>query len=118
MFPVTSALLIRYGGKGRNDSSPSRAVAQKQVTHARRPENARYNRHIQPGLSRACASRGAAFVRRNCRPRTIRKRRRGAALLQAAYFEEKIHSEVEKVEEGSHKRDLSIKTFLTSSTLR
>jgi hypothetical protein len=34
------------------------------------------------------------------------------------YTEEKIHREVEKVEEGSHKKDVRVKTFLTSSTLR
>jgi hypothetical protein len=39
-------------------------------------------------------------------------------MLKAACFEEKIHREVEKVEEGSHKRDVRVKTFSTSSTLR
>jgi hypothetical protein len=43
--------------------------------------------------------------------------------LKAACFEEKIHREVEKVEEGSQKRDAGVKTFLTAnqrfdSTLR
>jgi hypothetical protein len=39
-------------------------------------------------------------------------------MLKAACFEEKIHREVEKVEEGIQKRDVRVKTFLTSSTLR
>jgi hypothetical protein len=43
--------------------------------------------------------------------------------LHAACFEENIYREVEKVEEGSQKRDVKVKTFLTAnqrfdSTLR
>jgi hypothetical protein len=39
-------------------------------------------------------------------------------MLKAVCFEEKIYREVEKVEEGSRKREVRAKTFLTSSTLR
>jgi hypothetical protein len=35
--------------------------------------------------------------------------------VKAACFEEKIHREVEKVEEGSQKTEAGVKTFLTSS---
>jgi hypothetical protein len=43
--------------------------------------------------------------------------------VEAADFEEKIHREVEKVEEESHKREVGVKTFLAAnqrfdSTLR
>jgi hypothetical protein len=39
-------------------------------------------------------------------------------MLKAAYFEEKIYREVEQVEEESQKREVRVKTFFTSSTLR
>jgi hypothetical protein len=47
--------------QGAQQQQPVKGCRSKQATQARRPENARYDRQLQPGFSRANAPRDAGF---------------------------------------------------------